>query len=306
MNALSFRQPWAELVLQGRKALDLRTYGSAYRGPLAIHASKTIEKERCREFDLNPEMLPTGAVVGIVQLVDVRPLNEAEYNERREEHLAGRSYRETLHGWQLADPQRLPEPIPVRGRPRIFNVDLDESGGGYATTAPQDVVETKQAAVKRDVPADIPFTLEVHPENQHEYTLILRQRVVIEDENQPSGRIQYGAAPAKLTTIVTLGGPNLRSVAGQVLNALRESGYKPTDLSPSRKKPFQLPEQVGVRLGLLFLAVRPLRKMSRVEEITHGINRMAHEEAYYWYSKCTSTETSERAQRALRVLLAVP
>jgi hypothetical protein len=34
MKALSFRQPWAELVLQGRKTMDLRTYTTHYRGPL--------------------------------------------------------------------------------------------------------------------------------------------------------------------------------------------------------------------------------------------------------------------------------
>ena len=61
MKALSFRQPWAELVLQGRKTLDLRTYGTDFRGPLAIHASKTIEKARCRDFDLDPDAVPTGA-----------------------------------------------------------------------------------------------------------------------------------------------------------------------------------------------------------------------------------------------------
>jgi len=114
----------------------------------------------------------------------------------------------------------------------------------------------------------------------------------------------FGSAPAKLTPIVNLGGANLRAVAAQVLDGLREAGYKPTDLSPRRRKPFFLPEAVGVRLGLLFLAVKPLTKMSRVEAIVYGLGRMPPEEAYYWYSKCTATNTAERAQKALRVLLA--
>lgn len=40
MKALSFRQPWAELVLAGRKTMDLRTYNTHYRGRILIHAAQ--------------------------------------------------------------------------------------------------------------------------------------------------------------------------------------------------------------------------------------------------------------------------
>ena len=39
------------------------------------------------------------------------------------------------------------------------------------------------------------------------------------------------------------------------LEALRQNGYAATDLSPSRREPFILKEEDGVRLGLLFLAL---------------------------------------------------
>ena len=58
-----------------------------------------------------------------------------------------------------------------------------------------------------------------------------------------------------------------------------------------------------MRLGLVMLAVKPLSKASRIEAISHGIRTMPPEEAYYWYSKCTARDASERAQKALRVLL---
>jgi hypothetical protein len=107
-----------------------------------------------------------------------------------------------------------------------------------------------------------------------------------------------------LTSVVNLGGDTLRAVADHVMDALRQAGYKPTDLGPSRKAPFYLPEAVGVRLGLVMLAVKPLSKLGRVEAIASGIRTMPPEEAYYWYSKCTARDTAERAQKALRVLLA--
>ena len=35
--ALSVRQPWAELILTGRKTIELRTWTTSYRGPLWLH-----------------------------------------------------------------------------------------------------------------------------------------------------------------------------------------------------------------------------------------------------------------------------
>jgi hypothetical protein len=55
---------------------------------------------------------------------------------------------------------------------------------------------------------------------------------------------------------------------------------------------------------MLFLAVKPLTKLSRVEAISTQMRSMPSEEAYYWFSKCTATSNPARAQQALRVLLA--
>jgi hypothetical protein len=109
---------------------------------------------------------------------------------------------------------------------------------------------------------------------------------------------------SRLETVVAISGDNLRAVADHVIEALRKADYKATDLSVIRQKPFYLPEEVGVRLGLVFLTVKPLSKFRRVEQISYGIRQMPSEEAYYWYSKCTAADTAERAQKALRVLLA--
>ncbi len=124
MKALSFRQPWAELILQGRKTLDLRTYSSHYRGLLAIHASKTIEREACLRYGLDPKKLTIGGIVGVVELTDVIPLTKTDYDNRQVEHLTGRPYQKQMYGWVLRNPQRLPEMVPIRGQMRLFNVDL--------------------------------------------------------------------------------------------------------------------------------------------------------------------------------------
>ncbi len=303
MKALSFRQPWAELVLQGRKTMDLRTYNSHYRGRIAVHVSKTVERDACWENDFNPDNLDAGGVVGTVELVDVIPLTEADYEAHRADHLAVRRYREGMYGWILARPERLPRFIPARGRTNLFNINLDlsVSDDQPPTTSHQPPATNRRKrkpiykANLNGTTPDKPFALHVQSleTGSADYALTLRQRVVERPDEEPH-----------LATVVVLSGDNLRAVADHVIEALRRAEYKATDLSPTRSKPFYLPEEAGVRLGLVFLTVKPLSKFRRVEQISHGIRQMPPEEAYYWYSKCTAADTAERAQKALRVLLA--
>lgn len=135
------------------------------------------------------------------------------------------------------------------------------------------------------------FELRVEPEGKRGRRLALWQR------QRANGR----AAPAR--RLVALGGAPLQVGLGQVLEALRREGYRPSALHAGQE-PLALSEEAGVRLGLLFLALRPLSKVSRMERVAAGLRAMPGEEAYYWFSKCASARDGRRAQRALRILLA--
>ncbi len=110
--------------------------------------------------------------------------------------------------------------------------------------------------------------------------------------------------------IGTLEGTSLLVAVDQVLELLRGEGYRglqaPDGVLGRRgtAREFSLGERTGVRLGLLFLALRPLRRVERMERVAGGIRRMTDEEAYYWFSKCVASGTAQRARRALRILLA--
>ncbi|CAN5812793.1 hypothetical protein BH23GEM7_BH23GEM7_14230 [soil metagenome] len=136
------------------------------------------------------------------------------------------------------------------------------------------------------------FELRVLPLGEGAYALGLFQ--------SPAGP----AANGDLECVARLQGDPLRTVIEPVLSALKRAGYRPTDLRPARREPFRLAEMDGVRLGLLFLALRPLRKPSRMEAVVERIRTMADEELYYWYSKSTAPREGRRAQRALRTLVA--
>lgn len=117
-----------------------------------------------------------------------------------------------------------------------------------------------------------------------------------------TGRPQYRNGSHDVS--VSIWGRPMQSVMDHVLAALKRSGHSPTDLTPRRKKPFLLNEETGVRLGLLFFAVKPLHKPARIEAISQALRSMEAEEAYYWFSKCSTGPDASRARRAFRLLAA--
>jgi activating signal cointegrator 1 len=79
MKALSLYQPWASLVIMGRKRIETRGWRTNYRGKLWIHASRS-KKHLFRPSDITtwpfnqyiqgPRDLPLGEIIGSVDLVD--------------------------------------------------------------------------------------------------------------------------------------------------------------------------------------------------------------------------------------------
>jgi hypothetical protein len=143
---------------------------------------------------------------------------------------------------------------------------------------------------------DRPFELRVVRRGETDYGLSLHQR--------PAAGRGQAEGNGHWPLLVQAWGTPLQSVMDQVLTVIREAGYRATDLSRNRQAPFALTEEQGVRLGLLLLAVKPLRKVVRMTSISEQVRSMTDEEAYYWFSKSTSSTTARRAQRAMRVLLA--
>ena len=75
-KALSFKQPFAWLIANGYLMVDDRTWGTQYRGPVLIHASKGLYKEYYDYLKSNTEIplpakdkLEYGGVVGTANLV---------------------------------------------------------------------------------------------------------------------------------------------------------------------------------------------------------------------------------------------
>jgi len=141
---------------------------------------------------------------------------------------------------------------------------------------------------------DRSFDLRVLTLSETDYGLELHQRRVNGDRGQGD----------PMRRVVRIWGTPLTAVLDHVLEGIKKNGYRGSDLRANRQTPFRLDEARGVRLGLLFMAVKPLRKLARIEMIPAAVRQMETEETYYWFSKCARSADGRRACRALRILMA--
>lgn len=112
MKALSIKQPFAELILSGKKKIELRTWNTTFRGEFYVHASQSPDTEAMKRFGYSD--LPTGKILGKVTLVDVKIyISEKQYALDKDKHLANSSYEK--YGFILENPKRI-TPISYKGK----------------------------------------------------------------------------------------------------------------------------------------------------------------------------------------------
>lgn len=118
MNALSVKQPWAELVASGRKPLEIRSWAVSYRGPLLIVASSQPDHGAIAHFGMPG--LPCGIALCVVELVSVVRVGDfASYADVKRGALWAPA--DHLYAWRLENPRRV-LPKAVKGRLRLYDV----------------------------------------------------------------------------------------------------------------------------------------------------------------------------------------
>ena len=118
MKALSLKQPFAELILQGKKTVELRKWNTKFRGTFLIHASKVPDKEAMSKFNFSN--LQLGGIVGQATLKEVKKYNsEQEHSRDEDKHLASSSWGN--YGFVLSEASRLPF-RPCNGKLNFFEI----------------------------------------------------------------------------------------------------------------------------------------------------------------------------------------
>ena len=117
MKTLSIQQPWAWAILHGGKDIENRDWPTPVRGRILIHAGKKFDKDECSYIEGNfgvavPTDLPTGGIVGSVEIVDCVTESESKW-------FFGR------YGFVLRDPIALPF-MAYRGQLGFFGVEYKD------------------------------------------------------------------------------------------------------------------------------------------------------------------------------------
>lgn len=121
--ALSVRQPWAELLISGRKSIELRTWATDYRGRLWLHAGLKSDPELERRFRL--EGVYKGGFIGSIQLAAVVPMTGDRWTQWRQDHLDPGQYSHGMFAWLMEAPQRFRVPVKGSGRLGLFKPSDD-------------------------------------------------------------------------------------------------------------------------------------------------------------------------------------
>ena len=123
MKAISIRQPWAWLIIEGHKPIENRTWPTNFRGDIQIHAAKgcTVQEytdavEFVRSF--NPTLaagipplhqLDKGGIIGLVRITDCVRKHPSPF---------------FVGPWGFVMDKPYPLPFrPMRGMLGIFNVN---------------------------------------------------------------------------------------------------------------------------------------------------------------------------------------
>jgi hypothetical protein len=126
MISISVRQPWAELILEGKKTVEIRKSSTSYRGILVIHAANIINKSEFKKANIDPKSFKfeRKSLIGVVELVDVIKLTDSLWEELRAKHLVPGKwlFEDQKYAWILENPRRI-KPIDYTGLPRFFEID---------------------------------------------------------------------------------------------------------------------------------------------------------------------------------------
>lgn len=132
MKTLSLLQPWASLVIMGKKTIETRSWQTAYRGNLLIHASLGKKGHLLcvhppfSTYIKNFRQLPFGAIIGSVVLedvvpVDLLPVTPSTLALLTLEEKAFGDYTRGRYAWLLANPVAFHKPIPIKGSLGLWN-----------------------------------------------------------------------------------------------------------------------------------------------------------------------------------------
>ena len=126
MKCLSISQPFADLIVSGKKTIELRKWNTNFRGEFLIHAPIKIKIEDCKRLKITKKLV-TGAIIGKADLYDVKKYNSTkEVKNDQKFHFASKNFQDKTFGFKIRNVKPLRIPISWKGQLGFFNVELSK------------------------------------------------------------------------------------------------------------------------------------------------------------------------------------
>jgi predicted transcriptional regulator len=124
MKCLSLKQPFANLLVSGKKTIELRKWNTKFRVKFLIHASRNLDKKRASSLNIDYTKLSQGAIIGTAILYDVKEYkSEAEFVKDKNKHYADiKKFGSYKFGFMVKDAHTFRTQKLYSGRLRFFEV----------------------------------------------------------------------------------------------------------------------------------------------------------------------------------------
>ncbi|MDC8438466.1 MAG: ASCH domain-containing protein, partial [Candidatus Nitrosotenuis sp.] len=88
-KCLSVSQPFADLIVRGKKTIEIRSWNTKFRGEFLIHSPTRIRTHDCKRLHIDEKALVTGAIIGKAVLYDVKKYTtKSEWQRDKKYHFA--------------------------------------------------------------------------------------------------------------------------------------------------------------------------------------------------------------------------
>ena len=127
MKCLSVSQPVADLIITGKKTIELRKWNTNFRGEFLIHAPLKVRTKDCKRLKLNKKFA-TGAIIGKAEIYDVKNYSSIkEIKADQKFHFASKDHFDKKYGFLLKNAKALRVPIPCKGKLGFFDVNVPKT-----------------------------------------------------------------------------------------------------------------------------------------------------------------------------------
>lgn len=125
MKALTIKEPWASLIINGYKKYEFRSWRTKYRGKILIHAGLSLEKDNAIKFKEYNLDYTLGAIIGEATLVDCIYVDEELNNGLLNINplVYGISNHTRKYAWKLDNIIKYEQPIYCKGQLGLWNYE---------------------------------------------------------------------------------------------------------------------------------------------------------------------------------------